>query len=62
MVSAKQTFGNSSNTKSNQQQHQSQYQQPAAQHLPISQPPHQQKFPLKLQCAMHQKKQLTSTN
>ena len=47
--------GNISNTimqkqQTNHQQHQSQYQQPAAQHLPILQSQHQQNSLLKSQC------------
>ena len=44
------------------QQHQSQYQQPAAQHLPILQSPNQQNSVLKSQYAMHQKEQLKSNH
>ena len=42
------------------QQHQSQYQQPAAQHLPILQSPNHQNSVLKSQYAMHQREQLKS--
>ena len=44
------------------QQYQSQYQQPAAQHLPILQSPNQQNFVLKSQYAMHQREQLKSNH
>ena len=57
--------GKSSNTimqkqQTNNQQHQSQYQQPVAQHLPILQLPHQQNSLLKSQYAMYQREQLKS--
>ena len=60
-------YGNCSNTimqkqKTNHQQHQSQYQQPAAQHLPIRQSPHQQNILLKSQYAMHQRRQLKTSS
>ena len=42
------------------QQHQSQYQQPAAQNLPIEQSPLQQNSLLKSQYFMHQREQLKS--
>ena len=44
------------------QQHQSQYQQPAAQHLPILQPTNQQDSVLKSQYAMHQRVQPKSNH
>ena len=44
------------------QQHQSRYQQPAAQHLPILQPTNQQNSILKSQYAMHQREQLKSNH
>ena len=44
------------------EQHQSQYQQPAAQHLPILQSPNQKKSVLKSQYAMHQREQLKSNH
>ena len=57
--------GNSSNPimqkqQTNHQQRQWQYQQPAAQHLPILQSPHQQNSLLKCQYAMRQGEQLKS--
>ena len=42
------------------QQHQTQYQQPAAQHLPILKSPNQQNSLLKSQYAMHQREELKS--
>ena len=44
------------------QEHQSQYQQSAAQHLPILQSPNQQNSFLKSQYAMHQREQLKSNH
>ena len=48
------------NKKNHHQQHQSQYQQPAAQYLPILQSTHQQNSFLKSRYAMHQREQLKS--
>ena len=44
------------------QQHESQYQQPAPQYLPIVQPTNQENSGLKSQYAMHQREQLKSNH
>ena len=46
--------------KKRQTYHQSQYQQPAAQHLPILQSPNQQNSVFKSQFPIHQREQLKS--